>query len=126
MARHHHVNLAVPLGGLEAQRSFLVDVLDYRPVDLPEQVRAVAPGAQWFETDDGSQIHLGEDDRHRPADRAHVAVEFDEHELTSIHARLEARGVDFTFVDDRPGFPSTLLLRDPAGNRWELRGPTPG
>lgn len=126
MARHHHVNLAVPPGGVGEQRSFLVDVLGYRQMELSEAVKQIAPRAQWFETDDGSQIHLSEDEAHRPADRAHVAVEFDEDELSSIRGKLDARGLEFSEGDARPGFPRTLFVRDPAGNRWELRGSARG
>lgn len=123
MPRHHHVNLGFRPGGLAAQQVFLVDVIGYRRLDVPDQVRAVATGANWFEGDDGSQIHLSEDPDHSAAACAHVAVEFDAEELTAVQRRLEAARIEFEAYDDRPGFPRVLLLRDPAGNRWELRGP---
>jgi catechol 2,3-dioxygenase-like lactoylglutathione lyase family enzyme len=126
MPRHHHVNLAVPPGGVEAEISFLVDVLGYSRLELTDAVREIAPGAKWFEAEDGSQIHLSEDEGHRPADRAHVAVEFDEAELTAVRGRLESEGMDFTSGEPRPGFPATVFLRDPGGNRWELRGTVSG
>jgi hypothetical protein len=77
-------------------------------------------GARWFETDDGSQIHLSADPDHRPAARAHVAVEYGS-ELVDVEERLAKAAVEFR-SSERPGFPQVLNCRDPAGNLWELRG----
>jgi hypothetical protein len=54
---------------------------------------------------------------------AHVAVEYGP-DLVSLEGRLKAAGVDFNRAE-RAGFPPILLCRDPAGNRWELRGENP-
>lgn len=123
MSRHHHVNLSVPPGGLPAQQAFLVDVMGYRKLEAPVQLVAEGIAVNWFEGDDGSQIHLSEDQDHRAAAMAHVAVEFDLEELAAVEKRLEAAAIAFKAAD-RPGFPRVLFLRDPAGNRWELRGPS--
>jgi catechol 2,3-dioxygenase-like lactoylglutathione lyase family enzyme len=113
----HHVNLGVPTGGIEAQERFLVDLLGYRVVEVDEAMKA--RGVHWFEADDGSQVHLSEDPDHRPADRAHVAVEFGD-ELDRVGSRLRDAGWEFT---DGGGLGARVLfLRDPSGNRWELRG----
>jgi catechol 2,3-dioxygenase-like lactoylglutathione lyase family enzyme len=115
--RFHHANLGVPTGGIVAQSRFLVDVLGYRTVEVDDAMRA--RGVHWFEADDGSQIHLSEDPEHKPAARAHVAVDY-AGELDAVAARLTA--ADCTFSDS-PGLGSrTLNCKDPSGNRWELRG----
>lgn len=116
----HHVNLGVPVGGTEAESRFLVDLLGFGPVAAPEG-RGGRP--RWFEAADGKQIHLSEDPDHRPAARAHVAVDLGD-DLTALEVRLEETGVSFrTFeVDGR----HVAFCQDPAGNRWELRGTTSG
>lgn len=123
MPRHHHVNLGVPVGGLAPERDFLVDLLGYRELTIPEPVLAVAPNATWFESDDGAQLHLSEDPDHKPPASAHVAVQFAAEELTAVGERLRAAGIGCRELPARPGFPPAILLKDPAGNRWELRGP---
>lgn len=75
--------------------------------------------AHWFEGEDGAQVHLSQDPDHRPAARAHVAVVIDDG--PAIRKRLEARGVDYSVLDN-DGL-ALLFCNDPAGNRWELRLP---
>jgi hypothetical protein len=113
------VNLGVPVGGAEAEGAFLVDVLGYRQVEAPGDL---AGRARWFECEDGTQVHLSEDPEHRPAARAHVAVEIGDG-LDDVEARLVQAGHKYKLSD---GFQLRVLLcRDPAGNRWELRGASP-
>ncbi len=121
MPRFHHVNLGVLPGDVDAEAGFLVDVLGYRPVERDERLRAL--GARWYEADDGSQIHLSSDDGHRPADKAHVAVEYGA-ALLDVEERLRRASVDFQRAQ-LSGFPPILTCRDPAGNLWELRGEPP-
>jgi catechol 2,3-dioxygenase-like lactoylglutathione lyase family enzyme len=118
--RFHHVNLGVPLGGGDAEAAFLVDMLGYRTVELTADA---GPSARWFESEDGKQIHLSEDPEHHPAARAHVAVEMGE-DLAALERKFTEAGYEYqSFArEDR----RTVLCRDPAGNRWELRGtPSP-
>lgn len=123
MPRHHHVNLSVPAGGLDAQHEFLVGVIGYRSLPTPEEVRARGIKASWFEADDGSQIHLSEDPNHRSQSFAHVAIELTPDELEAVQQRLAAASIEFAEIEASPGFPRVVFTRDPAGNRWELRGP---
>jgi len=119
MPTFDHVNLGVPEGGAEDEIAFLVDLLGFHPVDAGAE--ATARGARWFEGDDGGQVHLSVDIEHRPAAKAHVAVRFDD--LDATGARLAAHGIaydDMTALGVR-----RLLLRDPAGNRWELLAAQP-
>ncbi|MBO0729794.1 MAG: hypothetical protein J2P57_11080 [Acidimicrobiaceae bacterium] len=124
MPSFHHVNLGVPVDGIEAEAGFLVDILGYREAPVPEQLR---DRAHWFDAGDGSQVHLSVDPDHRPAARAHVAVEYGA-ELAGVEQRLTERGVSFDSFDSPQGAPEVsdprrvLFCQDPAGNRWELRG----
>jgi catechol 2,3-dioxygenase-like lactoylglutathione lyase family enzyme len=120
MPTFHHVNLGVPTDGADTEAAFLIDILGYRAVEMSDSIRQM--GARWFEADDGSQIHLSIDPDHRPAARAHVAVEYGP-ELTDVEHRLDQGAIPFQ-ASDRPGFPRVVNCCDPAGNRWELRGDT--
>ena len=112
------MNLAVTPGGIEAEAGFLVEILGYRPIDPGDELRR--RGAHWFEADDGSQVHLSEDAEHRPAARAHVAVDY-RSELSDVRSRLAAASWKFAEFDGAAPN-QTILCKDPAGNRWELRG----
>jgi catechol 2,3-dioxygenase-like lactoylglutathione lyase family enzyme len=121
MLLFHHVNLGVPPDDVDAEAGFLVQLLGFRPVPRDESMGAI--GARWYEGDDGAQIHLSADPDHRPAAKAHVAIEYGP-DLTTVEERLLQAGVAFERAA-LPGFPPVLLCRDPAGNSWELRGESP-
>jgi len=116
MIRFHHVNLGIPPGGVDAEASFLTEVLGYQRAPLDDEMRAL--GALWFDASDGSQIHLSEDPDHRAPDRAHVAIVVGD-ELDAVVGRLTARGADVSVTASPVG--RVAFCRDPAGNRWELR-----
>jgi catechol 2,3-dioxygenase-like lactoylglutathione lyase family enzyme len=116
------VNLGVPVGEADSEEAFLVDVLGYALVATPPELAAFTRQARWFESEDGTQIHLSEDPDHRPAARAHVAVEVGA-ELPSFVARLEQADIEHATFDG--GGLHVVLCQDPAGNRWELRGIAP-
>src|SRR5271163_3057083 len=92
MLRLHHVNLGMPVGEAEAEEAFLLEILGYRRVVAPPEL---ALQARWFESEDGKQIHLSEDPDHRPAARAHVAVEV-EGDLVALEASLDQAGLAHT------------------------------
>jgi catechol 2,3-dioxygenase-like lactoylglutathione lyase family enzyme len=117
MTRLHHVNLGVPPDGADAEAEFLVGVLGYRKVE--PSAAAQGFGARWYEIDDGTQVHLSLDPDHRPAARAHTAVEFGD-QLDAVAGRLRDAGVEFG--DGEFDGRRILFCQDPAGNRWELRG----
>ena len=112
MPRFHHANLSITPENAAAQEAFLTDMLGYRRMEMDERLRAV--GARWFEGEDGCQIHL--------SNRPHVAVEFGER-LPDIEERLRQAGIPFQGGEF--GGVRVLILNDPAGNMWELRGPSP-
>ena len=116
MVRLHHVNLGIYEDGLDAQEGFLVGILGMHRIDPGPDLQG---RANWFEDDGGTQVHLSKDPEHRPAARAHVAVEVGD-ALPDVEQRLEAAGVDAEVLefDGR----RIVICCDPAGNRWELRG----
>lgn len=116
--RHHHVNLGVPPGGLAAQKHFLGEVMGYRPMAVSDRLQQM--GANWFEGEDGSQIHLSEDPDHRPPKRAHVAVVCTDDELARVEQRLASEGIEVKPFDN-PEIRRFLVIHDPSGNRWEIR-----
>lgn len=118
MIRFHHVNLGVPPEQLESEMAFLTDVLGYQKMELDPRLKGV--GARWFESEDGAQVHLSVDPEHQPAAKAHVAIEFGS-ALTEVEERLAKADIDFD-QGQMEGFPRVITCRDPAGNRWELRG----
>jgi len=104
MPRFHHANLGVPPSLEQAQGRFLIEVLGYPKMQVPADLEHVA---RWFEAEDGTQIQLSVDAEHRPASKAHTAIEVD------------AAGVAYQ-ASERGGI-RVVLCEDPAGNRWELR-----
>src|ERR1019366_5403544 len=68
MPTFDHVNLGVPVGGMDTQVAFLIDILGYRRVDPGPEILAKG-NPMWFESDDGGQVHLSMDPEHRPPER---------------------------------------------------------
>jgi catechol 2,3-dioxygenase-like lactoylglutathione lyase family enzyme len=62
---------------------------------------------------------LSEDPDHRPAARAHVAVEVGDG-LPTLEAQLQAAQIECTALEAEGR--RLVFCHDPAGNRWELRG----
>jgi catechol 2,3-dioxygenase-like lactoylglutathione lyase family enzyme len=117
MARFHHVNLGIPVGGTDAEAEFLVGILGYTRLEPPAELASLA---KWFAAADGTQVHLSEDPEHRPAARAHVAIEVGD-ELAGLERAFDEAGYQYKQFDSQ-GL-RILFCEDPAGNRWELRGP---
>lgn len=116
IAHFHHVNLGILPGQLDDEASWLVDVLGYVRLDPGPRLAGLA---NWFEAEDGSQVHLSEDPDHRAAAKAHVAVAVDDG--PAIRRHLDERSVEYSVFDN--GGLTVLFCSDPAGNRWELRLP---
>lgn len=119
MPTFEHVNLGIPVDGADAETSFLIDILGYRHVDPPAEIKARFHPI-WFEGDDGCQIHLSADPEHRPAARAHVAVWLGE-DLSVVEEKLTRAGHEWTAGQNAAR--RVVFTTDPAGNRWELVGP---
>ncbi len=115
MLRFHHVNLGVPGPQLAAEERFLLEVLGLERIEPPEEL---VGRARWFGFEDGTQIHLSEEDPGVvPSERGHVAVDLGD-ALPTVEGRARAAGLDV--VDGR--FGTVVFCTDPSGHRWELRG----
>jgi catechol 2,3-dioxygenase-like lactoylglutathione lyase family enzyme len=112
MPRFHHANLGVSPGAVEEEAGFLVDVLGFTPAS------GEPPGAHWFDAGDGTQIHLSEDPDHRPAARAHIAIDVGA-ALPDVERKLGTTGRPYRAMDLQGG--RIVFCQDPGGNRWELR-----
>jgi hypothetical protein len=117
MPTFHHANLGIPPDLAEAEADFLVGILGYRRLEPPKP--AADFGASWFEADDGTQVHLSLDAAHAPAAMAHTALDV-RGESTAIAERLTKAGIRYKRVEFDGN--QIILCKDPAGNRWELRG----
>jgi catechol 2,3-dioxygenase-like lactoylglutathione lyase family enzyme len=116
MLELHHVNIGIPEDGLDAETTFLVEVLGLRHlkpgVDAPST-------AIWFEAGGGVQLHVSLDPAHRAPERAHVAFEIGGR-IPSLERTLVERDIGYQALEDESG--RRLFFRDPAGNLFELRG----
>ncbi|MBA2753874.1 MAG: VOC family protein [Chloroflexia bacterium] len=113
----HHVQVAIPAGGEERARAFYGELLGFREVPKPANLRA--RGGIWFAAG-ALQLHLGVDMAFRPAEKAHVAYQVSG--LRALRNRLTATG--YEPVDDEPlaGY-DRFYVNDPFGNRLELLEP---
>ena len=110
-----HVQLAMPTGGEAAARRFYADVLGLHEVPKPEGL--AGRGGCWFASADASvAVHLGVEDRFRPALKAHPA--FVVADLEGARARLADAGVDV--VEDDSIDVGRFYTADPFGNRIEF------
>jgi hypothetical protein len=93
VARFHHVNLGIPVGGTEAEAEFLVGLLGYTRLQPPAELASLA---KWFEAADGYEL---------------AALERAFDDAGYLYKQFDSQGLRILFCED------------PAGNRWELRGP---
>jgi len=110
-----HVQLAAPPGCEEAARSFFGGVLGLAEVDKPAHLRA--RGGVWFALGGRQQLHVGVEQAHVPARKAHPA--FRVRGLDELATRLEAAGAPVQRDGSCPGL-RRLYTADPWGNRIEL------
>ncbi len=118
--RLDHINLSVPEGGVDAEARWLVDLLGYKSAQPGPDSARLGP-LHWFEADDGTQVHLTVDPEHHPSKRAHTAIYLGER-LDPVIAQVEASGQEvFEITNDGR---RQVFAHDPAGNLWELIGPS--
>jgi Lactoylglutathione lyase and related lyases len=110
----YHVQLAAPKDSEEKARSFYRDVLNFKEIEKPEELKG--RGGVWFEFP-GYQIHIGIEEPFSPAKKAHPAFEVQGIEELKIH--LKAKGISCTIDDKLPGANRFYVL-DPFGNRLEF------
>lgn len=113
----HHVQVAIPAGGEEQARAYYGELLGFREIPKPANLRA--RGGVWFVAGN-LQVHLGVDNAFRPAEKAHVAYQVAG--LDSYRDRLTEAG--HAPVEDEPlaGY-RRFYVNDPFGNRLELLEP---
>jgi catechol 2,3-dioxygenase-like lactoylglutathione lyase family enzyme len=110
----HHVQLAMPDGEEADAIRFYGETLGLTQVPKPEELSP--RGGVWFVSGD-LEVHLGVEDRFRPAVKAHPA--FLVTGLGKIRARIEEAGYKISDTVQIEGF-DRVYVRDPFGNRLEL------
>lgn len=119
-----HVQLAAPPGCEQQAREFFGRLLGLPEVDKPAALRG--RGGAWFACG-SQQLHVGVQQQHLPAEKAHPALSVAYGGLDELAARLEAAGSKVDW--ERSLHPlRRFYTRDPWGNRIELleAPPTPG
>ena len=114
----HHVQLAMPLGGEAAARSFYSDLLGIP--EVPKPVELARRGGVWFETAT-IRIHLGVEQDFRPARKAHPGLLVAD--LRMLAEQLTNAGYNVTDGEPMQGY-EHLYVNDPFGNRLELLQPS--
>ncbi len=109
-----HVQIAIPKGGEGAARAFWVGLIGMREVAKPAAL--AGRGGLWL-TRGTVHLHLGVDDRFRPAAKAHPCLSVDD--LDSITAALTAAGHPFE-TDTKIVNVRRVFVGDPFGNRIEV------
>jgi catechol 2,3-dioxygenase-like lactoylglutathione lyase family enzyme len=110
----HHVQLAMPDGEEVDAIRFYAQTLGLTQVPKPP---ALSPrGGVWFISGE-LEVHLGVEDRFRPAVKAHPAILV--RGLGKIRARIEEAGYKISDTVQIEGF-DRVYVRDPFGNRLEL------
>jgi catechol 2,3-dioxygenase-like lactoylglutathione lyase family enzyme len=123
--RLHHVQVCCPPGGEAEARRFYGDALGL--TEAAEPPALAGRGGVWFRAHDAdgrvtAELHVGVEDPHLPAPRAHPAFELDSAEqLHAVESRLELAGFE---VDEGQRWTFTgyerVHVSDPLGNRVEL------
>lgn len=106
-----HVQLAIPVGGEDAARSFYVGLLGFR--EVPKPPRMAARGGAWFEAGP-VKIHVGTEEKFVPARKAHPALT-----VCGLAQLLERAGINAEWNDEIVGV-VRCHIDDPFGNRIEL------
>jgi catechol 2,3-dioxygenase-like lactoylglutathione lyase family enzyme len=109
-----HVQLAAPPGCEEEARRFFGGLLGLTELEKPGPLDG--RGGVWFALG-GQQLHVGVEDGHRPARKAHPALAV--RDLGALAARLEAAGVAVQWDSSLPGV-HRFYAADPWRNRIEL------
>ena len=112
-----HINITMPKHSEAIARMFYSGRLGLRELQRPESV-AVRDGV-WFDAG-GVALHLSIEDQH-------VGTNTQQHfglgcgDVDGLKARLKAAGVE---IEDGPPVPwKRFFIRDPFGNRIEIREP---
>ena len=113
-----HVQLAAPKGCEDAARHFFGQLLGLQEIEKPGPLRS--RGGCWFKVGD-KQLHIGVEERFRPAAKAHPAFSVDD--IDAVFQTLQHAGVDCAW-DEALGGIRRFYANDPWGNRLEFTEPT--
>lgn len=114
----HHVQLAMPPGGEAAARAFYGGALGL--AEAPKPAALAGRGGVWFESG-ALRLHLGVEEGHVPARRAHPALAVPD--LAAARARLAGHAPTSEEALPGPGGGPGLVrfyVADPFGNRIEI------
>lgn len=111
-----HVQLAAPAGCEQAAREFFGDLLAMSEIEKPAALRD--RGGVWFRCG-AQQLHIGVEDRHVAAAKAHPGLLVDAGALEAIAGRLAGAGAPVDWDDSLHPI-RRFHTRDPWGNRLEL------
>ena len=111
--RLHHVQLAIPAGSEAEHRAFWT-LLGLR--ERPKPRALAARGGLWL-VGGTAEIHLGVEEPHVPARKAHPALAVPN--LDRVAERLDAAGHAPLWDDGIPGL-RRFYVQDPSGNRIEI------
>lgn len=109
-----HVQLAMPIGGVEDARAFYTTVLGLREVPKPDGLLKL--GGAWF-TNGRVELHLGAEENFRAARKAHPALIVDS--LDQVLRAARDFGGETAEAQQLPGRRRGFVY-DPFGNRIEL------
>lgn len=109
-----HVQLAMPIGGVEDARAFYTAVLGLREVPKPDGLLKL--GGAWF-TNGKVELHLGAEESFRAARKAHPALIVDS--LDHVLQAARGFGSEIAEAQQLPGRRRGFVY-DPFGNRIEL------
>ena len=110
------MQVAAPPGCEPAARRFYGELLGLPEIEKPEPLGA--RGGVWFGVGE-RQLHVGVEEPHSPAAKAHPALRVTAGELDALAERLTAAGVHVRWDDTLPG-ERRFYTEDPWGNRIEL------
>jgi len=105
----------MPRGEEQSARDFYAGVLGL--IEIPKPADRVARGGVWFRCGE-LQLHLGVEDRFRPAKKAHPAFVVDD--LASFIESLKGRGLPALTQAEKIAGRARIFTEDPFGNRIEL------
>lgn len=110
----HHVHIAIPPGSEAKARQFYRDVLGCG--ELAKPATLAGQGGAWFRYG-AVELHLGIEEGHRPAQRAHPGILVGD--LDEVEAKLRTAGYEVEPDFLLPGY-RRFYVSDPFGNRLEF------
>lgn len=109
-----HIQLAAPQGSEGLARKFFKDILGFKEIEKPEELRK--RGGVWFAFEN-VQIHVGIEEPFTPAKKAHPAFEVEN--IATLEEHLKNNGIEFIKDEMLPGA-KRFYVFDPFGNRLEV------